>query len=388
MIKKISLYKLYIFSLILSMYFLIFSVDIGVNIRPIMIFLIPGFFIIIFKGIKINILNYEKVFLIFVLYSLIRGVFSQDKEGFIRMFLGYFFVLLVYIISDNIFRNINIKDLEKIFIIASFIATLISFILFISKFPPSMHFDKGFYRMGGLLPDPNFLGLYLTPIYGLLLFKILNSKKIRMYLIIIISIILICIFLTWSRSAFLGLAILSLMLIYRFNKIGKKKIIYIIIFLLIIYISTFFVDYIEIIEKMSGMDLKTIFQKRFVDDNGGSGRLVIWNNGIAIFKINPIFGIGALNFRYYNMLLFNEGHFMHNTFLEILCENGIIGMSIFIIFIILFIKNKTYNKYSILIKCIIIAMLIQAFFLTALLTDIFYIMFVFYKILNRREGIT
>ena len=66
MIKKISLYKLYIFSLILSMYFLIFSVDIGVNIRPIMIFLIPGFFIIIFKGIKINILNYEKVFLIFV----------------------------------------------------------------------------------------------------------------------------------------------------------------------------------------------------------------------------------------------------------------------------------------------------------------------------------
>jgi len=93
------------------------------------------------------------------------------------------------------------------------------------------------------------------------------------------------------------------------------------------------ISYFTVLKVMQ-IDIYQIFIKRMesVGKDGGSGRIEIWNNGLSLFLNNPIQGIGLYNFRDYSADFFGEGIYMHNTFLEILVESGVIGSVLFFIF--------------------------------------------------------
>jgi O-antigen ligase len=65
------------------------------------------------------------------------------------------------------------------------------------------------------------------------------------------------------------------------------------------------------------------FSKDKVDIS--SGRIIIWKYAIKIFKQNPVFGIGWENFSAkipeYNI----DTVKVHNNFIQLLCETGVIG---------------------------------------------------------------
>ncbi|MEM5638359.1 hypothetical protein AAHH71_06685 [Bacillus toyonensis] len=47
---------------------------------------------------------------------------------------------------------------------------------------------------------------------------------------------------------------------------------------------------------------------------------------------SPFWGIGAFNFPQYNLYFYGKEMYMHNTFLEVLTESGLMGIMLYTIF--------------------------------------------------------
>ncbi len=99
-------------------------------------------------------------------------------------------------------------------------------------------------------------------------------------------------------------------------------------------------------------------------------REVLIEEGIEVFKLNPIFGVGLGQFPFYSKYRL----FTHNSYTEVLAEHGIIGgvllFALFLIPTIQSIKNYRKDKNNPLYKFYLL------FFITFLIYNNFY---VFYK---------
>ena len=108
-----------------------------------------------------------------------------------------------------------------------------------------------------------------------------------------------------------------------------------------------------------------------------NGRNLIYQNAIDLWNTNRIFGIGWGNFKYMvNGSLWYAGFDVHNCYLQILCENGLIGAAIFyaltIISIFRFVKclkkaRECGDDY--IYKLSLITAYIQIFFITYSFTE-------------------
>lgn len=110
-----------------------------------------------------------------------------------------------------------------------------------------------------------------------------------------------------------------------------------------------------------------------------SGRLTLWKIAVELFKNNPIRGVGWEKFVYYVPDYFSAQHgrgvvtHVHNDYLELLCENGIIGAGLVVIprvmLVIITIRqakrlkkvNRSSGTYSINLN--VVSLGLQMFFL-------------------------
>ncbi len=63
-----------------------------------------------------------------------------------------------------------------------------------------------------------------------------------------------------------------------------------------------------------------------------TGRVVFWSTAIQLFLQNPLFGIGWK--RFYNIQFYGYRYNVHNIYLQLLCEVGLIGAVLFFTFFI------------------------------------------------------
>jgi O-antigen ligase len=125
--------------------------------------------------------------------------------------------------------------------------------------------------------------------------------------------------------------------------------------------------------------------------NQGSGRVDLWEVAVQVFRDHPIIGVGAGNFRVVepsysitdiNLLstraVLDKSEVVHNSYLHVLAETGLIGLALFILVIVTALAMgmraiKTFSergdlKMEILGRGLIIGtigMLTAFFFLTA-----------------------
>lgn len=200
--------------------------------------------------------------------------------------------------------------------------------------------DEHLYRMFGSFLDPNFVGAFfvLYLIFSLTFYMNLkNSLKFKHFLTVIILLTLISIILTFSRSAYIMLAITLLTLF-----ILKKNIK---VFLGIIL--TFVVGII-LLSKMvlfsEGTNLLRIAS--------AEARLDSVKNALTIFKDNPVLGVGFNSYRYAqrrygfvneDKMLVHSAAGTDNSFLFILATSGLIGLSAFL-YLLYNISNLSYSK--------------------------------------------
>lgn len=110
--------------------------------------------------------------------------------------------------------------------------------------------------------------------------------------------------------------------------------------------------------------------------DGGSGRFALWGRSIQYFIEHPIIGIGSFNFSEYNVFHYGEKLYVHNTFLEVLTETGVIGSFFYILFLLTVLKQtmkrSMLQKYPYLFLAFT-GFLLQMLSLSLILNEAFFL---------------
>ena len=263
------------------------------------------------------------------------------------------FVLLFLYIKYNL-GFLQIKNILKVFIASGVFQALLAICQFFSQSSLGLkHFEAGifnanipgvatffvqgvkFIRAYGTAPHPNVLAIFLlVSIFCLYYLYLTRTPRmgVRMIQMTLLFILMLGLFLTFSRAVIIVFVAGSLLfLLIAFFKFKELKFKIIGLFLLFTVVCLLFT-----------ILFWPEFQARFLGTSLGEQAVTlrVYYNDIALSAIQekPILGLGLGNFTWY---LFNNYQFeefwlyqpVHNLYLLIAVEIGIIGLIVFLIFI-------------------------------------------------------
>ncbi len=124
--------------------------------------------------------------------------------------------------------------------------------------------------------------------------------------------------------------------------------------------------------------LNTFFDNYQAGENFDSNRSFVWGYALSAWQDNLLFGIGWRNFRFITTAIYGSAHEVNCDYLQLLCETGIVGLTLTLIPMIVFLK-RTLLVMKIVISdkfkldeqwCIICAAFIQFFFVVYAMFEI------------------
>jgi hypothetical protein len=285
--------------------------------------------------------NLNLVVIIVVLGSvvdLIRGYtymgFSEEVN-LIRLMAwkNYMILPVLYFISLN---NIDNEKMVKWIMVCIGFVMLAMVFNFYSTFRwlRTEHYSDSI-RISGPLGflGPNELGLFFT-IYTFLLLGIsyfIDDKKLKYFILLVCALNFYPILFSYSRAAYsttlAGFLILGLL--------KDRKFLLLLVVLLVLYSLILPRSVVERIKMTFLGETEVTEEKRERDvvDVGGVEldtvrRKELWDKAMQYFEQEPVIGIGFDTFRH------REGMITHSLFLKILAEQGLVGMAIFLAFIL------------------------------------------------------
>jgi O-antigen ligase len=246
---------------------------------------------------------------------------------------NYMILPLIYFIAVN---NIRTEKLTKWVIICVSLTTLAMDFNFYSTFRwvRAVHYSDSI-RISGPFSflGPNELGVFYS-MYTFLLLGIsyfVEDKRIKYLILLVCACNFYPILYSYSRGAYT--ATLAGFLTLGFLKDRR--------FLILVVVLVFLYSFIlpnSVVERINitFLEDQQITQEKMETsavDVGGIeidtvGRKILWEKAQRYFEQEPVLGIGFDTFRHL------EGMITHNMFLKILAEQGLVGMTIFISFII------------------------------------------------------
>lgn len=215
--------------------------------------------------------------------------------------------------------------------------------------------------------DPNFIGAFLN-IFVILSLYNFQKNHLRKYLVFS-GIFILAVVLTFSRSAYLMLAVE--ILIYGLKSYKKLVAILVVLFLVLFLLFPKFNQRI-----VGGLTL----------DASATERIQSWNNGLILFRENPVTGVGFDNLRYqferHDLLkVFSEngGHSgagVDSSLVFVLATEGILGLLSFLIFWFFLFRESRSSDFWLPFLAIFLGLTVDSQFINSL----FYppIMFVLY----------
>lgn len=377
-------YKIVLFlfkMLVLSFCFGKFYFSIGFSLKPYMIICVLSFvFFLIIKSDTIEKFEvYEKMLFLFILISVLTIFQFRYIDSVFRYVLGFTVVLFCYFNMRKMLLTLDRHDIEKTISDSGILILILTLVLYVAGLY-SLDFNiygNGIEKYGVLIDrnvprlistasnDPNITVFYITIFF---IFYLVNYKTRKGKLGLILSSMVII--LTFSRGAYVSI-VLSLLVVI-FNLSGKSffykiKTIFkpIIILMIMMYLINVFFNF----------NILEMINKRFyaIEIDEGSGRTVLWTNALKTFAEHPVFGIGINSSLEYNKTHYGTKNYVHNTYLEVLSETGIIGILVYSMYIstIIYASKKLYlkDKNYLFIFGTIIALVFQMNFLSVLLHE-------------------
>ena len=310
---------------------------------------------------------------LFILVSIFSYFFAIDKNIAFFSILRILSFYYLYLLIEN--EIVSFDKIKKLFIFSVFFQAIIAIFQFITQ--SSLCFevlgepvigaevpgvakinfgDLKIVRVYGTFPHPNIFSLFvLTAIFFVLQFiEKKTDKNLNLFFLVIF---LIALLLAFSRLAILGLiGLLFFYLLY--SKSIKKWVVMTIgaVLGLILLASLAF-------------PLKSLLVERITDMESINERIELMEISSNMFLENP-FGVGMKNFTlamsdYTDQKLFPwEYQPVHNVFMLILNELGVIALILFVFMLILIFKN--INKKNIGFYLAIVLFLLFDHFLFSL----------------------
>jgi len=295
-------------------------------------FIIKNFEII--KKRKIVIASFLLFFSFYIMkvnYTLQNFPFNNNVLPALRNVLYYFVLIIVPLpvvaILSLDYKKIDFKRFYRTVFSFLFVILTINF-LFIGKENGNRN---GIFNAYYIITGYYGLSLVVMSLFSYLFLK----EKSKIYLIGLI-LGFIPMFISAARSPVLAFFLIILLFILLKNK--RKYWIYSGIAAVLFAVS-FFIIY------KSGIGDNIIFFKRInaaIFERNASGRSYYLNKGIDIFINNPLIG---------GRILFEDGMYPHNLFVDILMSTGVLGMIVFIIYFKFVVKSfikvlKNIYKYK------------------------------------------
>ncbi len=303
-----------------------------------------------------------RVLLVFWLVILISLLINSLSFRSIAVFLLISFCFTLFLVLSN--TRINQRSIQKINLIiiwGSFIICLFAFWQYFADLAGvstkwtllQEHYTLkifGFPRVHSTFLEPllmaNFLLIPICLIISLWLKKQIKTKFFAPLLIIFLVIFIV----TISRGAYLALLVAGIFLvIFAFKEIFQwRKILFLLLILAISGLVAFGMIRVAGSQALANFveQGETVVKKPEEQGFSTAHRLMTFKIAFQAFKEHPILGIGPGNFgSYYDnypmeSLPKTEHQTVNNQYLEILAENGILGLAAFILFlIILFIRS-------------------------------------------------
>ena len=199
-----------------------------------------------------------------------------------------------------------------------------------------------------------FYNEYTIILISLFLFMRRNLAKGLLFLLIITN--LYCVLFLFSRGAYIATVVGLTALFF----VRSKKLLIPLIIVVICW-HAFLPQRVKARIEMTKNNYGQL-------DKSSQGRIRIWHESVELFKKNPVLGIGFGVFYYMGYELGD----VHNIYLKILTEQGIIGLFIFLLLIIVFIQRGIRLYYhgeddvaralGLGFACCIIVLLVNNFF--------------------------
>ncbi|MCS7299690.1 MAG: O-antigen ligase family protein [Spirochaetia bacterium] len=305
---------------------------------PILLFLF--LFIVYLKRFRESFSLEDIIFYVFILLSGLSILVARNRE----VAIGGVLILILYYIVFYVGRNAKIRDdilfvstslgfvMLAIFGVVFYIFPEFSLIIGLGKaniieIPSSLIFtNDSIIRSTSITPNPviySSVVLYSIPILVSMLLVLSNSfsrnvdVKLFLLLALVVFLIGVVIFTSGSRSILL-ISPVSLILVFLILKKNRQILMSIILFVIVI---TPVVIFSEILDR-----IESIFT--LTDYSSFLNRLDAIRLSLGILKDNWLIGVGFVNFKEYVPSYY--GNYLHNLYLSILVETGILGFLSFI----------------------------------------------------------
>lgn len=245
-----------------------------------------------------------------------------------------------YSIADNLPIKIIINlGLFQVFgeLLQLFYPNLYNSIIHFYFGPDFKMFGTG---LQGFTEQTAILASTLLLLMGALIYYKLDQKR-RKYLVVIAIIVMI--FMSGKRS-FSAMAIIIPLAVNVLSQKNSSKMLYILSITLLLgtILFSYFVENAGQYQNIPGMKkISETFSEVQSEDDIMNGRELLWATAIVGFQENPIIGIGTGRFMDWSGLPTNA----HNAYLQVLCEQGLIGFLLFVIpLIICLIKTINISR--------------------------------------------
>lgn len=315
------------------------------------------------KRIRINYIGIWLLFIIATLFSVNKGITTEWIKD-ISVLLSYLLICMSLphgsIDAKKMLRIIyKIGFVVAIFVLLDTFTGLFKTVL-IGIYSQTAREHKLFNNSsGGIFSNVSMAGCFIVA--GAMSFITqmrMKKKKISPFDISVIAVFLIS-FILLKKRAFLLALVLSIACIWliklvinrkRSSSISPSRIIRTIIALLFLVLCGLF-----LYQKVTFLqDAVNNYIARFItSDTTLSGRTLLYDLAFRLYHENPVFGVGWARYREYTYGVFGKAYTatydVHNVFLQLLCETGIVGLLFFILAVVLTIL-KSVRSYKAIIN--------------------------------------
>lgn len=349
------------------------------------------------SNIKINVpLNLILLILFFNIIIGMGSVLAIDKEAALKGFFSISFNLLFFVYVLAILNKQNINNALKINISVTFFIAVWALILLILYYKfgylvnynflraiipinpnadlraieafqvyEGSNFLRNVYRTKGFFEDPNILGSYignLLPLIFSLLFYYHLKKDLKKLTksFIIFFVCFAALLLTYSRSSYFGLFISMISCVF-FLFMYVKKTRPLILKLFLVAIIIFAIIFVGL---QNQIFFSNFFARITQKDISFYKHYELFEVALTIFTKNPLLGVGWDNFTvHYNLITDSNVRFAmaHNFYLNVLAEQGILGLFLYLVFITIPLKRlytliKSYKYNNLFLQMISIGL--------------------------------
>ena len=313
---------LIILSLCLNISISLSQISLGVLLLCLIIYLIDN---------KYNIFVKDIYFTLFTFYwiSAFLSTFLGSEYAALGKGLASPWPMLIFFTSIYFIEKKYLQYIVFAFAVGLFIMTLSGYYYYIRFGDTDYRFFRSHSLAGGYMMTAHLLSIGIIFLVSVILSKLERNKYIIFFYIIVIITSFHIILITATRMPLLTvLAVTSLMLIIKLRWKGVLAALLILISFFIYVISN---DYI-----LARFDNFFASFNEPLSSNGW--RILLWKNGIEVFKEYPLFGIGVNAYEAFMTPVMPENNIFlplshaHNSFLMHLITFGIFGFITFCLF--------------------------------------------------------